>query len=114
MKSTGIVRTVDSVGRFVIPMELRRTLNIIDNEDALEVFVDVEPLSPMTNTYNEALRRRLSSAGLEFREIERKEVDAIPISASEVRRLIKVRNRRSLRNTVPSTTMKYMQANDLM
>lgn len=40
MKSTGIVRTVDSVGRFVIPMELRRTLNIVDNEDALEVFVD--------------------------------------------------------------------------
>lgn len=40
MKSTGIVRTVDSVGRFVIPMELRRTLNIVDSEDALEVFVD--------------------------------------------------------------------------
>ena len=40
MKSTGIVRTVDSVGRFVIPMELRRNLNIVDNEDALEVFVD--------------------------------------------------------------------------
>lgn len=40
MKSTGIVRTVDSVGRFVIPMELRRTMNIVDAEDALEVFVD--------------------------------------------------------------------------
>lgn len=40
MKSTGIVRTVDSVGRFVIPMELRRTLNIVDAKDALEVFVD--------------------------------------------------------------------------
>lgn len=40
MKSTGIVRTVDSVGRFVIPMELRRTLNITAAEDALEVFVD--------------------------------------------------------------------------
>ena len=40
MKSTGIGRTVDSVGRFVIPMELRRTLKIVDAEDALEVFVD--------------------------------------------------------------------------
>ena len=40
MKSTGIVRTVDSVGRFVIPMELRRTLNITENDAALEVFVD--------------------------------------------------------------------------
>lgn len=40
MKSTGIVRTVDSVGRFVIPKELRRTIGIIDAEDALEVFVE--------------------------------------------------------------------------
>ena len=40
MKSTGIVRTIDSVGRFVIPMELRRTLNITENDAALEVFVD--------------------------------------------------------------------------
>ena len=40
MKSTGIVRTIDSVGRFVIPMELRRKMNLINAEDALEVFVD--------------------------------------------------------------------------
>lgn len=39
MKSTGIVRTVDSVGRFVIPMEIRRTINI-NPEDSLEVFVE--------------------------------------------------------------------------
>jgi len=44
MKATGIVRTVDSVGRFVIPMELRRTLGIIDSEDALEVFVDEDKI----------------------------------------------------------------------
>lgn len=40
MKSTGIVRTIDSVGRIVIPMELRRTMNLLDPSDALEVFVD--------------------------------------------------------------------------
>ena len=40
MKSTGIVRTIDAVGRFVIPMELRRTMNLMDSSDALEVFVD--------------------------------------------------------------------------
>lgn len=39
MKATGIVRTIDSVGRFVIPKELRRTMNISE-DDALEVFVD--------------------------------------------------------------------------
>jgi len=40
MKSTGIVRKVDELGRVVIPKELRRTFNIRDNEDALEIFVD--------------------------------------------------------------------------
>ena len=27
MKSTGIVRNIDSLGRIVLPIELRRTLN---------------------------------------------------------------------------------------
>lgn len=39
MKATGVVRTVDCVGRFVIPKEIRRTMNI-NEDDALEVFVD--------------------------------------------------------------------------
>lgn len=39
MKSTGIVRRVDELGRIVIPMELRRTL-AIDIKDALEIFTD--------------------------------------------------------------------------
>ena len=44
MKAIGIVRSVDSVGRFVIPMELRRTLGITDSEDSLEVFVDEDKI----------------------------------------------------------------------
>ena len=39
MTSTGIVRGIDSVGRFVLPIELRRTLDIDDN-DSLEIFVE--------------------------------------------------------------------------
>lgn len=39
MKSTGIVRKVDELGRIVIPKELRRTLNI-EEGDPLEIFVD--------------------------------------------------------------------------
>ncbi|TKI52846.1 AbrB/MazE/SpoVT family DNA-binding domain-containing protein [Lysinibacillus mangiferihumi] len=39
MKSTGIVRKVDELGRLVIPKELRRTLNI-EEKDAVEIFVD--------------------------------------------------------------------------
>ena len=39
MKSTGIVRKVDELGRIVIPIELRRTLGI-DIKDALEIYID--------------------------------------------------------------------------
>ena len=39
MKSTGIVRKVDELGRIVLPMELRRTLDI-DTKDPLEIYVD--------------------------------------------------------------------------
>jgi len=41
MKSTGIVRKVDELGRVVIPIELRRTLGIAE-KDALEIYVDGE------------------------------------------------------------------------
>jgi len=41
MKATGIVRPVDPLGRVVIPVELRRTLNV-KTADSLEVFVDGE------------------------------------------------------------------------
>lgn len=41
MKSTGVVRKVDELGRIVIPIELRRTLSIAE-KDPLEIFVDGE------------------------------------------------------------------------
>ncbi|NLJ78291.1 MAG: AbrB/MazE/SpoVT family DNA-binding domain-containing protein [Tissierellia bacterium] len=41
MKSIGIVRRIDELGRIVIPIELRRSLDI-DVKDALEIFVDGE------------------------------------------------------------------------
>ncbi|WP_350343711.1 AbrB/MazE/SpoVT family DNA-binding domain-containing protein [Proteinivorax tanatarense] len=41
MKSTGIVRKVDELGRVVLPIELRRTLNISE-KDSLEIYVDGE------------------------------------------------------------------------
>ncbi|MEW6172934.1 MAG: AbrB/MazE/SpoVT family DNA-binding domain-containing protein [Bacillota bacterium] len=43
MKSTGIVRKVDELGRVVIPIELRRTLGI-EEKDALEIYVDHEKI----------------------------------------------------------------------
>ena len=37
MKSTGIVRKVDELGRIVLPIELRRTLDIAER-DPLEIY----------------------------------------------------------------------------
>ena len=39
MKSTGITRQVDELGRFVLPIEIRRKLDI-NVKDALEIFTD--------------------------------------------------------------------------
>ncbi|BFH12306.1 AbrB family transcriptional regulator [Paenibacillus dendritiformis] len=39
MKATGIVRNLDSLGRVVIPMELRRTMGIGEQEP-MEIYTD--------------------------------------------------------------------------
>ncbi len=39
MKSTGIVRKVDEQGRIVLPIELRRTLDLGDRNE-LEIYLD--------------------------------------------------------------------------
>ena len=43
MKSTGIVRRVDELGRIVLPIELRRNFNIKER-DTLEIFIDDEKI----------------------------------------------------------------------
>lgn len=43
MKSTGIVRKVDELGRIVIPKELRTNMNIND-KDPVEIFVNGEQI----------------------------------------------------------------------
>lgn len=39
MKSTGIVRKLDELGRVVIPKEIRNKLNI-EEKDPMEIFID--------------------------------------------------------------------------
>ena len=43
MKSTGIVRKVDELGRIVLPVELRRNLDIKVN-DPIEIFLEDEQI----------------------------------------------------------------------
>ena len=39
MKSTGVVRRIDELGRIVLPIEIRKNLNI-ENRDTVEIFVE--------------------------------------------------------------------------
>ena len=60
MKTTGIIRRIDDLGRIVIPKELRCTLRI-KNGDSLEIFVDHEDIilkkySPMESIEEAACR----------------------------------------------------------
>lgn len=43
MKSTGMVRKVDELGRVVIPIELRRSLDI-NEKDSVEIYIDHEKI----------------------------------------------------------------------
>lgn len=43
MKSTGIVRKVDELGRIVLPKEIRDTMDIKE-KDALEIFTDADQI----------------------------------------------------------------------
>ena len=43
MKSTGIVRKIDELGRIVLPIEIRNTMNI-NSKDAIEIFVDEDKI----------------------------------------------------------------------
>ena len=60
MKTTGIIRRIDDLGRVVIPKELRRNLHI-KNGDTLEIFVAVDNVilkkySPMESIEDAALK----------------------------------------------------------
>jgi transcriptional pleiotropic regulator of transition state genes len=40
VKSTGMTRPVDELGRVTLPKEIRKSLGIVEREDRLEIFVD--------------------------------------------------------------------------
>ena len=44
MKSTGIVRKVDELGRIVLPIELRRTLDIAE-KDSMEIYIEGDAIT---------------------------------------------------------------------
>ena len=76
-------------------------------------FVGSEPLSPLTNRYNELLKEHLPKHGIEVTVLSRIEVGNTPISASEVRRLIKENDFERAQILLPATTIEYLKEKGL-
>ena len=71
-------------------------------------YVGSEPLSPLTNRYNETLKEHLPSHGIEFVQIPRLVREETPISASAVRAALADGDKARVRNLVPKTTFDYL------
>lgn len=77
-------------------------------------FVGTEPLSPMTNQYNEALKANLPGRGISLTEIPRLETDGTPISASRVRQCLTEGDLQTLEALLPETSYRYIQTHNLI
>lgn len=93
MKATGIVRRIDDLGRVVIPKEIRRTLNIKDN-DPMEIYIEKDGCV-IFKKYNSDLERDLRGLvdrlELEYlmQNEEAKEVSRLILKAADVYHAIK-------------------------
>ena len=66
MKSTGVIRRVDDLGRIVIPKEIRRNLKIRDG-DELEIFIDSDSV----------VLRKYSIINNEVNDVSKKIIDIV-------------------------------------
>jgi [citrate (pro-3S)-lyase] ligase len=71
-------------------------------------FVGTEPKCAVTSAYNREMLQYLPSQGIEVVEIQRKELDGVPISASRVRELIALGELEKTRALVPQSTYEYI------
>ena len=71
-------------------------------------YVGTEPLSPMTNQYNDALKQHLPEKGIALREIPRLEQSGTPVSASAVRAHLQKGDFEALKELLPLTSYKYI------
>ncbi len=72
-------------------------------------YLGQEPLSLLTNQYNELLKEHLPARGIEVREIPRLTHEETPISASEVRTLMDQGNWDAIKHLVPTTTYQHLK-----
>ena len=72
-------------------------------------YAGTEPTCPVTAGYNEAMEELLPPSGVDFRQIQRREVDGTAVSASLVRG---EHREEQLKKLVPESTWRYMLENN--
>lgn len=76
--------------------------------DITRRYVGTEPFSPVTEIYNETMKKRLIPAGIELVELPRIEKSGAAISASRVRQLLAQGNLEAVKELVPEITFNYL------
>lgn len=71
-------------------------------------YIGTEPLSPVTNAYNQQLKQELPKSGIQVLEIPRLEVSGVPISASAVRAALEKGDFEGLKTLVPPATYEHL------
>lgn len=72
-------------------------------------FVGTEPLSPLTEQYNEILKAQLPVRGIGVEEIPRLALESTPVSASAVRAALAADDWQAVQTLVPHTTFAYLK-----
>ena len=103
MRSTGIVRRIDSLGRIVIPKEIRRTMQIREG-DTLEIFVSPagDIILKKYSTIDELGEQAEEYANLLFQGVER------PVIIADREKVVAVSNNINKTDVVgKSVTVEY-------
>lgn len=72
-------------------------------------YVGTEPFSPMTQIYNESLKKILNKYEVKLELVDRLEVENQAISASEVRKHLNIGGWRQVEKMLPKTTYDYLK-----
>lgn len=73
-------------------------------------FVGTEPFCAVTGGYNSYMKSILPPRGIEVIELDRMEMDGIPVSASAVRALFKEGRMEEVKQLVPDTTYQFLRS----
>jgi [citrate (pro-3S)-lyase] ligase len=71
-------------------------------------FVGTEPFSPVTNVYNETMKRLLPRYGIAVEETPRLEIGGEPVSASRVRALLGQGRMEDAATLIPPSTRRWL------